>query len=137
MAHKIRRAAYFQVIVQDDPGTAYGVLSDLAQLGVNLLAFGGSPVGPARTQLTLFPDDPGKLVATALRTQLELDGPHEALLVQGDDELGALAQIHDKLDASDVEVYASSGVADGRGGYGYVIHVRPEDMKRAAESLGL
>jgi hypothetical protein len=32
-------------------------------------------------------------------------------------------------------VFASTGVADGRGGYGYIIFVRPEEYERAAEAL--
>src|SRR5215207_8085346 len=39
----------------------------------------------------LFPEDPNKLVAEARAVGLSLDGPYHALLVQGDDELGALA----------------------------------------------
>ncbi|UCE86633.1 MAG: hypothetical protein JSU66_02535, partial [Deltaproteobacteria bacterium] len=65
----------------------------------------------------------------------ELDGPHPALLVQGDDELGALAGVHALLHEANVNVYASSGVTDGKGSYGYVIYVRPEDYERAAAAL--
>jgi len=64
-----------------------------------------------------------------------LDGPHRALLVRGDDELGALASVHERLYEASVNVYASSGVADGRGSYGYIIHVRPEEYERAASAL--
>ncbi len=63
---------------------------------------------------------------------LALDGPHPALLVQGDDELGALAGVHERLYEANVNVYASSGVADGGGSYGYVVYVRPEDFEKAA-----
>ena len=66
-----------------------------------------------------------------------LDGPHTALLVQGDDELGAFAKIHVKLYEAKVNVYASSGVADGRGAYGYLLYVRPEEFERAATAMGL
>jgi hypothetical protein len=34
-------------------------------------------------------------------------------------------------------VYASSGVADGRGGYGYILYVRPEQYERATAALEL
>ena len=55
--------------------------------------------------------------------------------MQGDDEVGALAHIHEKLHDADVHVYASTGVADGKGSYGYIIYVRPEEYERAAEAL--
>jgi hypothetical protein len=73
----------------------------------------------------------------ARKASLVIDGPHPALLVQGDDELGALARIHAKIFEANVNVYASSGVADGRGSFGYVVYVRPEEYERAAKALGV
>jgi hypothetical protein len=55
--------------------------------------------------------------------------------VQGDDELGALAGIHGRLQEAGVSVFASNGVADGRGHYGYVLYVRPEEIEQAATAL--
>jgi hypothetical protein len=75
--------------------------------------------------------------AVAQRAGMTVDGPHSAILVQGDDKLGALAEIHERLYRADVNVYASSGVTDGRGTFGYVVYVRPEDFQRAAEALGV
>ncbi len=46
-------------------------------------------IGPANTQLTIFPDDSLKLISEAKKAGLDLDGPHPAILVQGDDKLGA------------------------------------------------
>lgn len=132
MATTIRRVEYFYTTVTDRPGEAHGLLSQLADIGINLLAFTAVPVGPDRTQLTVFPDDPAKLVREAAKAGLTLDGPHRALLVQGDDVLGALAGVHERLYEANVNVYASSGVADGRGTYGYILYVRPEDFEKAA-----
>ena len=137
MSFTIRRVDYFYTTVKDQPGEAYKLLSELAALGVNLLAFSGVPMGPMRTQFTLFPEDALKLADAAKKAGFSLDGPSSALLVQGDDELGALANIHRKLYEANVDVYASSGVADGRGSFGYVIYVRPEEFDRAAKALGV
>ena len=137
LAFRIRRVAYFTATVQDQPGEAYKLLSQLAELGLNLVAFTAVPVGPHRAQLTIFPEDPPKMASAARKAGLVLDGPHPALLVQGDDELGALARIHEKIYQATVNVYASTGVADGRGSFGYVIYVRPEDYERAAAALGV
>mgnify|MGYP000025312388 CR=1 FL=1 len=38
-----------------------------------------------------------------------------------DRELGALVDVHEKLARANINIYASSGVADGRGSYGYVM----------------
>lgn len=137
MSSTIRRVDYFYTMIQDQPGEAYKLLSQLAGLGINLLAFSGVPLGPMHTQLTLFPEDTLKMTNAAKRAGLTLDGPHRAILVQGDDELGALAGIHEKLHEAKVNVYASSGVSDGRGSYGYVIYVRPDEHERAVKALGV
>jgi hypothetical protein len=135
MSYKIRKIDYFYCSVVDQPGEAYKLLAQLEQSGINLLAFTAIPVGPARTQLTLFPDTPDKLVVEAKRTSFELDGPHPAILVQGDDELGALAEIHQVLYEANVNVYASNGVTDSKGSFGYLLYVRPEDYERATAAL--
>jgi hypothetical protein len=135
MSFKIRKVEYFYCSVVDQPGEAYKLLSQFEQSGINLLAFTAIPVGPNRTQLTLFPDTPDKLVFEARRSNFALDGPHAAILVQGDDELGALANIHQILYEANVNVYASNGVTDSKGSFGYLLYVRPEDYERAAVAL--
>jgi hypothetical protein len=137
MPNTIRRVDYFYAAVDDRPGEAHKLLSQLAALGVNLVAFTGVPVGPMRTQFTLFPEDTHKMTAAAKQANLRLDGPHPALLVQGDDEMGALVSVHERLHQAGVNVFASSGVASGRGSYGYVLYVRPEQYERAAATLEL
>lgn len=137
MAFTIRAVDYFYANVRDELGAAYRVLSQLAERGVNLLAFTAVPTGPALAQVSLFPEDPGRLVAEARSAGLQLDGPHHALLVQGDDELGAFASVHERLFAAGVDVYASSGVTDARGAFGYVVYVREDQFENAVTALGL
>jgi hypothetical protein len=137
MAETIRRVEYFRATVVDQPGEAYRVLSALEGLGVDLLAFTAIPAGADRTQLTLFPADPAKMASEASKARMDLEGPHPALLLQGDDELGALVAVHEKLYRAGVNVFASNGVSDGAGKYGYVIYVKEEECERAAKALGL
>jgi hypothetical protein len=137
MAFSIRQVEYFNATVRDQPGEAYKFLSQLAGLGLSLVAFTAVPVGPTHTQLTLFPEDSPRLMSAAQRAGLRLDGPYTAFLVQGDDELGSLVEIHQKLYRANVNVYASSGVTSGSGTFGYLIYVRPEDCRRGAEALGI
>ncbi len=137
MTYEIRQADYFYATVNDPPEEADKLLSHLAQLGINLLAFTAVPVGPMRTQFTIFPEDDAQMMNAARLAGLDLDGPHPALLVQGDDELGALASVHGKLQAAGVNVYATSGIADGRGAFGYIVYVRHEDFEQAASALDL
>jgi hypothetical protein len=137
MAHTIRRVEYYYANVRDDLGAAYRFLQDLAGRGVGLLAFTAVPSGPDLAQFALFPEDPGKLRAEARAANLTLEGPYHALLVQGDDELGALARVHERLFQAGIDVYASSGVTDGRGSFGYLVYLREGQLERAAETLGL
>ncbi len=63
-------------------------------------------------------------------------GPARHVHEQGDDNLGALADIQRMLLEADVETYASSGVTDGSGRFGYVIYFKEADHARAARVLG-
>ncbi len=137
MAIKIRKSEYFYTSVLDQPGEAYRLLEQLESIGVNLLAFTAIPMGPERTQFTIFPEDTNKLQQAAEKAGFTLDGPHPAILVQGDDELGALAGIHKKLYQVNVNVYASNGVTDGKGSFGYVLYIKPEEYERAASALNI
>ena len=137
MANKIRRVEYFYCTVQDEPGESYKLLSLLADVGVNLLAFTAVPSGLLNTQFTLFPEDADKLKVEAKKAGLNIHGPIPALLVQGDDELGALTEIHKKLYDNGVNVVSSTAVSEGKGGFGYIIYVRTEQFEAALEALGL
>ena len=137
MAFHVRRIDYFSATARDGPGEAYKLLQALADLGINLLAFTAIPFGPSHTQLTIFPEDAGKLAREAEKDHIVLDGPHPALLVQGDDALGALAELHMILANARINVYASTGIADGKGCFGYLIYVRPEEYDNAVAALGL
>jgi hypothetical protein len=94
-------------------------------------------VGPATTQLAIFPDDPARLQAESRRAGLALEGPHPAVLVRGDDVMGTLAELHEKLYARGINVYSSTAVSSGAGRFGYLLYLRPDDIDSAAESLGI
>jgi hypothetical protein len=137
VAFTIRSIEYYYANVRDELGAAYRVLSQLASRGVDLLAFTAVPSGPNLAQFALFPADPRKLLAESRAAGFALDGPHHALLVQGDDELGALAGVHERLVDAGVDVFASTGVTDGQGSFGYVIYVREDQFDKAARALGV
>ena len=131
----IRRIDYFYAVVKDQPGEGHRLLSLLAGQGVDLVAFSAVPMAGETTQLVLFPAEADTLVAAAHRAGLTLTGPQHAFLITGDDRLGAFAEIHGRLAEARINVVASHGVTDGRGGFGYVVYVRPGDYQRAAEVL--
>lgn len=133
----VRTVDYYYTMVQDRPGQAAELLSLLSDSGVDMLAFSIVPVGPTHTQLQLYPASANQLLATAKRAALDLVGPQHALLVTGDNELGALVEIHRALADADINVYASNGVLTEGGLFGYLLYVRPEDFKKAAQVVGV
>ena len=137
MDSNVRAVDYFYATLPSDAGEACRWLSGIAEAGVNLLAFCANPLGPGHTQVMLFPDDVGTLREALHDSGIALTGPQKAFLVQGDDRLGAIADLYGKLADAAVEVYSSTGVTDGRGRFGYLLYIRPEDFQRAAAALSV
>src|ERR1700732_3872240 len=121
MPLSVRTVEYFYMKVKDEPGKAYEMLAQLASEEVNLLAFSAVPFGPNHVELTIFPDQSKTFIQLAEKLGWKVTGPLHALLIQGDDHLGTLAGIQRMLLDAGVSIYASSGVTDGSGRYGYVI----------------
>jgi hypothetical protein len=137
IATEISRVEYFYCTVQNRPGEAHSLLSSLASTGVNLLAFSAVPVSRHETRLMLFPEKSEQLAKVASMEGLQLDGPQHALMVRGDDELGAIARIHERLANNRINVSAASGITDGKGGYGYILYVSADDINSASLALGV
>jgi hypothetical protein len=135
MTFSVRTVEYFYTRVEEEPSRAYNFLARLASEEINLLAFNAVPFGPNHVELTIFPDRSDELQRVAEKLGWALIGPQHACLVQGDDHLGALAEIHRRLLDTGVSIYASTGVTDGEGHYGYVIYVKEEDHQAAARAL--
>ncbi len=137
MALDIKMVEYYNMTVGDHAREASKLLALFAGAGVNLLAFKAVPLEPGRTRFTLFPNDGSKMIAGAKKAGLELDGPHSALLIRGDDESGALADIYEKLAQAEIPVRESSGIADINGGYGVVLYLKQEDCAKAVAALAM
>ncbi len=137
MSMQIRPVEYFHTTVLEAGEHACNWLSAIASAGVNLLAFSATPVGPSQTQLTLFPEAPDQLKVAAIRSGIILNGPYRAFLVQGDDRLGAIADCHKQLCQAGVDVFASTGITDGAGRFGYLLYVAERDFAKAAEALDI
>ncbi len=137
MPKTIRPVQYCYVTVPDRPGEACRVLAELAAVGVNLFAFHVLPGDAEHTRLALFPDDMNHMISALAGSSLDPVGPFRAILIQGDDELGALVEIHRALHDAGINVVASTGITDGCKGFGYLIHVREQDIERALHTLGI
>jgi hypothetical protein len=134
MPDAIRVVDYFYVTVPDKPGEGARVLNVLKEAGVNLLAFSGFPEG-RRTQLDFFPADSAAFKQAAKKAKWEVVGPKRGFLLQGDDRVGAVAELLERLGTATINVTAIDAVSvEGR--YGAIFWVAPNDVKKTAALLG-
>lgn len=134
MADTVRQVDYFYVQVPHRAGEAAKALRALKDAGVNLLAFSGFPKG-RRAQMDFIPADAAAFKSVAKANKWELVGPKRGFLIQGDDRVGAIADLVDKLANAKINVTAIDAVCtDGR--YGALCWVAPRDVKKAAQILG-
>jgi hypothetical protein len=136
MLSSVKEVEYYYTIVADKPGEARKLLEFLSERTVNLLALTAFPAGEGKSQIDLFPDDPKMLKEAADDAEMTLVGPKKAFLLQGEDRIGALYDVHLKLSNAGVNIYACNGVVDGTGRFGYVIWVNPDDFEQASKVLG-
>ncbi len=135
MSLEIRRVDYYNLTVEEHVAEGSAMLGTIVGAGVDFLAYKAVPAGAARTRFTLFPIDGSRLMDGAAKAGLEVDGPHPAVLVVGDERPGALADIYGRLARAGISVEESYGIAHINGGYGVVLYVRPEDCDRAITAL--
>jgi hypothetical protein len=133
MAQSVRQVDYFYIEVPNKVGEGAKVLQALKDAGVNLLAFSGFPSG-RRAQLDFFPADVAAFKQVAKANRWKLIGPKRGFLVQGDDRIGAVADLVGKLADAKIDVIAIDAVSvDER--YGALCWVAPRDVKKAAKLL--
>jgi hypothetical protein len=135
MALDILQVEYYNITVDDRITNASKLLSTIADAGVDFHAFKAIPVKVNRTQFTLFAKDSAKMTDGAKKSGLELDGPYSALLIKGDEEAGALADIYKKLSQAGIQVDEASGIADINTGYGVILYLKQEDCAKAMNVL--
>jgi hypothetical protein len=136
MADTVRGIDYYYVTVPDAPGEGQRILSSLKDGGVNLLAFLGFPLGDGQSQIDLVPEDPESLKDAAERAGIALSGAKRAFLIQGDDRVGAVADVTAKLAEANINLTATAAASAGSGRYGMIVWVAPEDYEQAAAALG-
>ncbi|NLT67178.1 MAG: hypothetical protein GXX84_11290 [Acidobacteria bacterium] len=135
MTDTVRKVDYFYIEAPNKPGEGAKVLSALQELGVNLLAFSGFPQG-RRAQIDFVPEDTVKFKAAARKAGLKLSARKTCFLVQGEDRIGAVAEIMGKLSEAGINVTAIDAVGAGEGRYGAILWVDPTAVRKAAKVLG-
>ena len=136
MANTVEQVEYYYTLVANQPGEGTRVLNALKTAGVNLLAYTGFPASVTRAQLDFVPSDKDAFLAVARNAGIKLVGPKVAFLLQGDDRVGAVADVLAKLADARINVVAMNAVAAGEGRYGAILWVKPRKVRRAANVLG-
>ena len=134
MTDTIRQVDYFYMLMPHKAGEGAKILRTLSDAQVNLVAFSGFPAG-RRAQLDFIPADAAAFKKTAKANKWKVVGPKRCFLIQGDDRLGAMADMVGKLADAKINVTAIDAVcADGR--YGALCWIAPTDFKKAVRILG-
>ena len=134
MASNARIADYFYIEVPERAGEGARVFGQLRDAGVNLLAVSGFPSG-RRAQIDLVPENPAAFRAAAKQAGWKTKGPKRVFLIEGEDRMGVMAEVMERLAAARINVIASQAVGAGAGRFGAILWVAPRDVKRAAKAL--
>jgi hypothetical protein len=136
MDSSVRIADYFYIEVPERAGEGARVLGQLRDAGVNLLALSGFPAG-RRAQVDFVPDNPAAFRAAAKKAGWKVTGPKKVFLIDGEDRMGVMADVMERLAAAKVSVVSSQAICAGAGRFGALLWVAPRDVKRAAKALGM
>ncbi len=135
VADTIRIVDYYYIEAPNKPGEGAQMLRHLEDAGVNLAVLHAFPSG-RRTQVDFVSTDAAALKRAARPAKWKLVGPKKALLVNGDDRVGALTGYFETLGEAGVNVTAVTAIAAGAGRFGAIIWVDPRNVRRAAQLLG-
>jgi len=136
MADATRLVDYYYTMAPDKPGEGVKLLRLLRDARVNLLAFSAFP-SQRKSQADFIPAEPAAFVAAAKAAKLKVKGPKKVFLIDGDDRVGALAEVLGTLGAAKINVTAVDGICSGVGRFGALLWVKPKDLKKAAAALGV
>ena len=137
MADIVRRVDYYYAVVPNQAGAGAKVFNALKAEGVNLIAHNGFPVSARRSQLDFVPSNGRAFLAAARKAGIKLVGPKTAFLIQGEDRVGAVADVVSKLGQARLNVVAMNAITAGKRRYGAILWVKPRNVGKAAEVLGI
>jgi len=135
MSEMIRKVDYYYTAAPDKPGEGSRLLDALRRAGVSLLAVHAFP-SARKSQVDFVPVDAAAFLAAAKGAKIKLSKPKTTFLVQGDDRVGAMADVMQRLATAKINVTAVTGISAGMGRYGAILWVKPRDVAKAAAALG-
>lgn len=130
----VRKASYYSMKVPQRPGAGAQVLAALKAAKVNLLAFTGFPASGG-AQVDFMPKDNAKFTQAARKAKLKLSARKTVFLAQGEDRVGALTQVLNRLAKARINLVSLQAVTAGKGRYGAMFWVKRKDVGRASRVL--
>ncbi|MGH7023893.1 MAG: hypothetical protein ACREEB_09915 [Caulobacteraceae bacterium] len=130
----IRKASYYSTKVPQRPGAGAQLLAALKAAKVDLLAFTGFPAGGG-AQVDFIPKDNAKFMKAARKAKLKLSARKTVFLAQGNDKVGALTSILDRLARARINLVSLQAVTAGKRRYGAMFWVRAKDVAKASRAL--
>ena len=137
MADIVRRIEYYYTMVPNRTGAGVKVFNALKAGGANMIALNGFPTSTRRAQLAFVPSNRDAFLAAARKAGIKMVGPKVAFLTQGEDRVGAVADILSKLGRARINVTAMQAIAAGAGRYGAILWVKSRSVGKAAKALGV
>ena len=137
MADIVRRCEYYYTSIPNQVGAGAKILNLLKSEAVSLVAFNGFPRGLRRAQLNFVATDRDAFLTAAKKVGIKLVGPRFAFLIQGEDRAGAVAEVLSKLEQAQITITSIQAIAGGEGRYAAMLWVKPRDIDKAAQALGV
>ncbi len=134
MSLSVKKVTQLKVQVEDRPGQLAELARGAAGEGLNFLAMTGYAREGGTAEIIAIPEDPDRAKMLAANAGISLE-TSEALLITGDDKLGAIAEIAEKIAALGVNIIATEAIAV-EGKFGCWVVVAPEDLDKVADALG-
>ncbi|RMG60074.1 MAG: hypothetical protein D6713_03940 [Deltaproteobacteria bacterium] len=135
MAASVKVVPYYKMETPNKAGEAAKVLSQLKDAGVNLLAYTAFP-RKRKAQMDFVPEDNAKFRRAAKKLGLPVSERKNCFLIQGDDRVGALQEVVQKLADAGINITAVDAVTAGKGRFGAILWVKEEDFRKAKKALG-
>jgi hypothetical protein len=135
MADSVKRVNYCYIKVPNRAAQGDAVLHELREGGVNLLAYTGFPIGKGKSQLDFVPEDMAAFRRVARKNGWRVSKVKKGFLITGKDQVGAAQRHFSKLADAKINITAADAVCAGKGRYGMILWVSPNNYARAARAL--